>query len=293
MKTFKETALEHMKTTRLSPKTTKQQAWLADKLADLHDIPVADITAPQLLAIARGLESKGQMETAHRVVMFAGRILRFAIGAGYRAERDVAADLDGLLIPVRAVSHPAIIDPAALGAFLRAADAYDGSQHVRRALRLAPRLFVRPSELRRAVWSEFDLAGREWRIPAERMKMRRPLVVPLATQVCDILNAAARESEFVFPGRAPGTCLSENMLSLALRRMMYDRDEVSMHGFRSTASTLLHEGGWESDLIELQLAHVVGPKTARVYDRSQRLEERRDMMQWWSDYLSGLAGGGL
>lgn len=291
MKTFLETARERLNTLRQAPGTAKQQEWLLARLHALHARPVADIQAPELLSIARSMEASDQIETAHRAVMFVSRILRFAIGAGYRTERDVAADLHGLLVPNRATSHPAITDPAALGALLRAIDDLDGSLAVRAALRVAPHVFVRPAELRGMRIEELDFVAAEWRIPAERMKMRRPLVVPLTSQVTDILwrrgtNLGA--SGFVFPGRAAGSCLSENMLTLGLRRMMYGPDEMSVHGFRATASTLLHEGGWQSDLIEIQLAHVVGPKTARVYDRSQRLDERRQMMTWWSNYLEGL-----
>jgi integrase len=253
--------------------------------------PIAAIEAPDLLAVLRRLEKKGIHDTAHRVRAVCGRVFRYAIATG-RARRDISADLKGALAPKGTESYAAITDPAKVGQLLRAIDEYDGQRTTHAALRLAPYVFVRPGELRAAEWTEINLDGGEWRIPAERMKMRELHIVPLASQAVDILrelHALTGAGRYVFPAIGfEVRPMSENTLGGALRRIGYASEEMTAHGFRSLASTLLNEQGWNPDLIELQLAHKERNKVRAAYNRAQRLAERRKMMQAWADYLDGL-----
>ena len=253
--------------------------------------PIAEIEAPELLAVLKRLEKKGLHDTAHRVRAVCGRVFRYAIATG-RASRDISGDLKGALAAKGTKSYAAITDPARVGQLVRAIEDYDGQATTHAALKLAPYVFVRPGELRAAEWSEFDLDRSEWRIPAERMKMREAHIVPLARQALEILREVHKrtgEGRFVFPaiGKRERP-LSENTLNAALRRLGYAKDEMTAHGFRSIASTLLNEQGWHPDLIELQLAHKERNKVRAAYNRAQRLEERRKMMQAWADHLDGL-----
>jgi integrase len=253
--------------------------------------PIAHIEAPELLSVLRDIEAKGNHDTAHRVRAVCGRVFRYAIATG-RAKRDISADLKGALAPKGTESYAAITDPAKVGALLQAIEGYDGQRTTHAALRIAPYVFVRPGELRAAEWSEFDLERAEWRIPSERMKMGELHIVPLASQVVQILRDLRKHTSggrYVFPaiGGQPRP-LSENTLSAALRRIGYTADVMTAHGFRSTASTLLNELGWNPDLIELQLAHKERNKVRAVYNRAQRLAERRTMMQAWADHIDGL-----
>jgi integrase len=225
-----------------------------------------------------------------------GRVFRYAIATG-RAKHDISADLKGALTPKAPQSYAAITDPAKVGELLRAIDRYDGQPATAAALKLAPYVFVRPGELRAAEWTEFDLDGAEWRIPPERMKMGELHIVPLATQAVAILREIqplTGAGLYVFPAIGTRTRpLSENTLGAALRRLGYTNDEMTAHGFRSVASTLLNEQGWNPDLIELQLAHAERNKVRAAYNRAQRLAERRKMMQAWADYLDVLKTNGL
>jgi integrase len=253
--------------------------------------PIAAIEAPDLLAVLRGLEKRGVNDTAHRVRAVCGRVFRYAIATG-RARRDISADLKGALAPKGTVSYAAITDPRRVGELLRAIAGYDGQWTTDAALRISPYVFVRPGELRGAEWSEISFERAEWRIPAERMKMNEQHIVPLARQVVEILQELhihTGAGRFVFPaiGRQIRP-LSENTVSAALRRIGYSNDEMTAHGFRTVASTLLNEQGWNPDLIELQLAHKERNKVRAAYNRAQRLAERRQMMQGWADYLDGL-----
>lgn len=253
--------------------------------------PITEIEAPDLLSVLRDIEAKGNHDTAHRVRAVCGRVFRYAIATG-RATRDVSADLKGALAPKGTESYAAITDPAKVGALLQAIEGYDGQRTTHAALRIAPYVFVRPGELRAAERSEFDLEKAEWRIPAERMKMGELHIVPLARQVVRILRELqlhTNGSRYVFPaiGGQPRP-LSENTLGAALRRIGYTSDVMTAHGFRSTASTLLNELGWNPDLIELQLAHKERNKVRAVYNRAQRLAERRTMMQAWADHIDDL-----
>ena len=257
--------------------------------------PIAEIEAPELLAVLRRLERRGVRDTAHRVRAVCGRVFRYAIATG-RARRDISGDLKGALAPKASCSYAAIIDPAKVGQLLRAIEDYDGQRATYAALRLAPYLFVRPGELRAAEWAEFDLERHEWRIPAERMKMGELHIVPLARQVVEILGglrSLTGRNRYVFPaiGGQPRP-LSENTLNAALRRIGYSQEEMTAHGFRTTASTLLNELGWNPDLIELQLAHKERNKVRAAYNRAQRLDDRRKMMQAWADHLDGLRAAG-
>lgn len=255
---------------------------------------IAEITAPQLLTVLRRIEHRGAVETAHRILQVCGQVFRYAVATG-RAERDPAGDLRGALPPSRAKHLASITDPVRIGELLRAIDGYRGSFIVRCALRLSPLLFVRPGELRKAEWREFDLDAGEWRIPAARMKARAPHVVPLARQALEILRELASltsSGHYVFPGnRSEKRPMSENTTTAALRRMGFEQGEMTAHGFRSMASTLLNEQGWNRDAIERQLAHAERNKVRAAYNYAQHMVERRKMMQAWADYLDTLRAG--
>lgn len=256
--------------------------------------PIAEITAPELLAALRLIEARGTHETAHRTKQRVGQVFRYAIATG-RAERDVSVDLRGALAPIVTTHHAAITDPIAIGHLLRAIDGYRGQPVTLAALKLAPLMFVRPGELRQAQWCEINLDAAEWRIPRERMKMREPHIVPLASQamrvLSDLLPITGR-SRYVFPSlRSNDRPMSENAINAALRRLGYGTDEMTGHGFRAMASTCLNELGCHPDAIELQLAHAERNKVRAAYNRATRLVERRKMMQVWADYLDTLRNG--
>ncbi|MDH4229225.1 MAG: integrase arm-type DNA-binding domain-containing protein [Nitrospirota bacterium] len=257
--------------------------------------PVNEISAPELLAVLRRIEERGAVDTAHRAKQNCGQVFRFAIATG-RGSRDPSADLRGALPPARKTHLAAITDPKEIAVLLRAIDAYRGFYPVRAALKLAPLVFVRPGELRLAEWSEFDLDAATWSIPAVRMKLREPHLVPLARQAVDILrelHPLSGGGRFVFPGgRTPEKALSNNAMLVALRRMGYTNDEMTPHGFRAMARTVLDEVlGVRPDIIEHQLAHAVRDPLGRAYNRTSHLPERREMMQRWADYLDELKAG--
>ena len=261
----------------------------------LGNRPVADITAKELLATVNRIVERGAVESTHRVLQNCGQVFRFAIASG-RAERNPAADLRGALPLVKQTHHAAIIEPNAIGGLLRAIDGYQGSFVTRCALQLAPLLFVRPGELRQAEWSEFDLQAAQWNLPAEKMKTREPHLVPLAPQAVAILralHALTGRGRYVFPSaRSPQRPMSNNAVLSALRRMGYATDEMSGHGFRAMARTVLDEVlHFRPDYIEHQLAHAVRDPNDRAYNRTAHLPERRKMMQAWADYLDGLRIG--
>ena len=256
--------------------------------------PISEVTAPLLLTVVRRIESRGATETAHRALQSCGQVMRYAVATG-RAERDPSADLRGCLPPVNERHHASITEPKKIGELLRAIEGYTGSLATRCALILAPLTFVRPGELRHAEWSEFDLANAEWRIPAEKMKMRAQHIVPLSTQAVAILNELqplTGAGRYVFPGaRTNGRPMSENTVNAALRRLGYSNDDMTGHGFRSMASTLLNEQGWNRDAIERQLAHAERDSVRAAYNYAEHLPERRKMMQAWANYLDGLKIG--
>jgi integrase len=257
--------------------------------------PVGEISAAELLTVLRRVESRGALETAHRIHQVYGQVFRYAIATG-RAQRDPSADLRGALPPVQEKHHAALTDPKQVGALMRSINGYQGSFVVRCAMRLASLAFVRPGELRRAEWSEFDLDGGTWRIPAARMKMRTEHLVPLSRQAAEILrelHPLTGAGRYVFPGaRTAGRPMSENAITAALRRMGYERTQMTAHGFRTLASTLLNEMGWPADAIERQLAHAERDGVRDAYNRAEYLAERRRMMQAWADYLNALANEG-
>jgi len=257
----------------------------------LGKMPVTSIAVRDLRSVLLKIQEAGNQETAHRVRALAERIYRFAIATG-RAERNIASDLRGTLTAVATTHFAAVTDPDAIGQLLRAIDGYQGQPSVMHALRLAPHVFVRPGELRAARWSEFDLKVATWVIPEHRMKMGRQHTVPLSTQVLMVLRELKEitdESELLFPGlRSRERPISDNSLNAALRRLGYAKDEMTTHGFRTMASTRLHELGFASDDIELQLAHLDRNQIRATYNKAERLAERRKMMQAWSDYLDGL-----
>ncbi|EIL98688.1 Phage integrase [Rhodanobacter thiooxydans LCS2] len=262
----------------------------------LGNRPVADITTKELLATANRIVDRGAVETAHRVLQYCTQVLRYAIQTG-RAERNPAAEVRGALPPVKQTHHAAIIEPNAIGGLLRAMDAYQGSFVTRCALRLAPLVFVRPGELRHAEWAEFDLDAAQWNLPAEKMKMRQPHLVPLAPQAVAILrelHALTGRGRYLFPSaRSPQRPMSDNAVLSALRRMGYATDEMSGHGFRAMARTVLDEVlHFRPDYIEHQLAHAVKDPNGRAYNRTAHLAERRRMMAAWADYLDTLKAGG-
>ena len=260
----------------------------------LGKLAVDAISSPDLLAALRRIEAKGAHETAHRTKARCGQVFRYAIATG-RALRDPSADLRGALAPAVSVPRAAITDPKRIGELLRAIDGYTGAGATLAALRLAPLVFVRPGELRKAEWSEIDLQAAEWRIPAARMKMREEHIVPLSTQAVSVLReiqALTGDGRFVFPSiRVKSRAMSDNTINAALRRLGYSTEEMTGHGFRALASTRLNEMGWPPDVIERQLAHAERDKVRAVYNRAQYLTERRKMMQAWADYLAALRTG--
>lgn len=256
--------------------------------------PMQEITAPELLVVLRRIESRGALETAHRVLQNCGQIFRYAVATG-RAERDPTGDLRGALSPWRPKHYPTIINPKAVGDLLRTIDGYQGGLIAKCALRLSPLLFVRPGELRRAEWGEINLDEAEWRLPAEKMKARHSHIVPLSRQAVAILrelHPLTGGRKWVFPGIRTGKePMSENTVNAALRRLGYDKTAFTGHSFRSMASTILHEQGWPSDVIERQLAHAERNSVKAAYNRAEHLPERRKMMQHWADYLDRLRAG--
>jgi integrase len=257
--------------------------------------PIGEIKAPELLAMLRRIESRGALETAHRVRTICSQIFRYAVATG-RAERDCATDLKGALPPYTKGNHPAITDPKEVAPLLRAIDGYQGSFVVKCALQLAPLFFVRPGELRQAEWSEIDLDAAEWNIPAERMKMKVAHLVPLSRQAIVILkelHALTGKGRYLFPcHRSFARPMSNNAVNAALRRMGYDKETMTGHGFRAMARTILDEVlQVRVDFIEHQLAHAVKDPNGRAYNRTSHLVERRRMMEAWAEYLDGLKTG--
>ncbi|ESQ84959.1 tyrosine-type recombinase/integrase [Asticcacaulis benevestitus] len=277
----------------LAEVTIGKAKWLLSLLEpSIGRQPISDIEPYELLAALKEVEARGTHETAKRMRAFAARVFRYAIITG-RARHNPAADLGEALISPKVTHHAAIIEPKAVGALLRAIDGYEGNTTTKLALRLAPHVFVRPGELRHAEWSEIDFDAAVWRIPPAKMKMRQEHAVPLSRQAIAILKegeAVRGHSKYVFPAlRTWLRPMSENTLNAALRRLGYSSDEMTSHGFRSTASTLLNESGkWAPDAIERALAHKDGDNVRAAYHRGTHWDERVKMAQWWSDYLDEL-----
>ncbi len=257
----------------------------------LGTLPISDITSQQLLETLRVVQAR-TVDIAHRAKQSAGQVFRYAVATG-RAERDIATDLAGAL-KSRTVKHSAtILDPLEIGQLLRSIDAYSGSMVVKGALQLSPLLFVRPGELRTMEWDEIDWKKSRWEIPASKMKTREPHIVPLAKQSVGILTdirALTGRDAYVFPSaRKGGRALSDNGVRTALRSLGYSNEQITPHGFRAMARTLLDEElKFRVDYIEHQLAHAVKDPLGRAYNRTKHLSERAEMMQAWADYLDNL-----
>ncbi len=294
--TFEAIAREWLERQDLAPATAKKHHWLLERhvLPVLGAKPISSITAADVLGMLQGLEARGLLETAGRARSQVSVVFRHAV-ATLRAPGDPTVALRGAIKTPKVTHHAAITEPLKLGDLLRALHAYRGGFVVASALKLAPLLFVRPGELRDAEWSEIDLDAATWCIPAHKMKMRASHIVPLSSQAVAILRelqALTGRGQYVFPSpRTSGRPMSENAVTAALRALGYDGDTMTAHGFRSTASTLLHEQGYPSDVIERQLAHKEGNAVKDAYDRAQHLPERIAMMQAWSDYLDALRKG--
>jgi len=282
---------------RFAPATFVKAEWTFNDLIIpyIGKRPIAQITAPELLAVFRRLEARGKNETAHRTKQRCGQIFLYAVATG-RAVRDPTADLRGALAPVVSKNRAAPTDPAEIAKLIRAVHDYRGHPSTEAAFKLSALLFVRPGELRKAEWTEFDLEGGVWRIPAHRMKMREQHIVPLATQAVEVLEAlrpVTSRGRYVFSClRGGDRPMSEAAITAALRRMGYTGDQMTWHGFRTTASTCLNELGFNPDIIELQLAHSERNRVRAAYNKAQRLAERRKMMQEWADYLDALRSTG-
>ena len=257
--------------------------------------PIKEIKAPELLTVLRRVESRGVVEGAHRIRGLCSQFFRYAIATG-RAERNPAQDLIGSLPPAKEKHLAAITEPKKVAELLRAIDGYSGSYVVKCAMQLSPLVFTRPGELRHMEWAEVDFDNALWSIPAEKMKMREAHLVPLSKQAIKILEEVKKltgASKYAFPsGRTFDRPMSNNAVLAALRRMGYTKDEMTPHGFRAMARTIIDEVlQVRPDFIEAQLAHRVSDPLGRSYNRTQHLNERRKMMQKWADYLDGLRQG--
>jgi integrase len=277
--------------------TISKAHWFLRQLEPaIGTMPLADVDPQMLLAALNKLQAKGRHETAKKCRSFASRVFRYGVATG-RCKSDPAQLLQGALITPKARHYAAILEPAKLGELLRAIDSFSGSPVTMAALRIAPHVFVRPGELRHAEWSEFNLKSGIWNIPAGKMKARRPHAVPLSKQVQKILtelHAVTGGGKYVFPSaHGPSRPMSENTLNASFRRMGFEKDEITAHGLRATASTMLNESGrWSPDAIERALAHGESNATRGAYHRGLHWDERVRMSQWWSDYLDQLRVGG-
>ena len=286
---------EHWK----GPRTARHTEYVmrrleADVFTALGNKPIVDITAPKLLAMAKAIESRGALDIAKRALQTCGQVLRYAVAQGI-LERNPAADVKpGDALKARKKSNYARLEGKEVPTLLRKIDSYQGTPHTRLAMQLMALTFVRTGELIAARWDEFDLDAAEWRIPAERMKMRTPHIVPLSTQAVEVL-ATLHElrglSDLLFPGaRDHARPMSNNTILKALERMGY-KHRMTGHGFRGIASTMLHELGFRHDVIELQLAHQERNAVSAAYNHATYLKERRQLMQAWADQLAALRQG--
>lgn len=264
-------------------------------MPSIGTMPINDIEPADVLASLRRVESKGRLESARRMQQLASAVFRYAVATA-RLKSDPTRDLKGALTAPTVTHYGAVTDTKRVGELLRAIDGYEGQGLTKLALQFAPHVFVRPGELRHAEWGEIDLDGAQWVIPGEKMKMRKPHHVPLSSQAIAILQEVALATGptgYVFPSiRTRTRPMSENTLNAALRRLGYTTDEMTAHGFRAMASTLLNESGkWHPDAIERALAHGDNDKVRAAYHRGTHWQERVEMAQWWSDYLDRLRKG--
>jgi integrase len=279
-----------------SPATAVRSEYLLSLVSlSIGKMPVKEIEPADILAAVRRIEKRGKLESARRALQLAGAVFRYAVATA-RAVSDPTRDLRGALTAPTVTHYAAITEPEKVGQLLRAIDEYDGSPVTRLALQIAPHVFVRPGELRHAQWEEIDLEKPLWVIPAAKMKMRKPHHVPLSSQVVDLLGqvrAITGPKGYVFPSlRSRDRPMSENTLNAGLRRLGYATDEMTAHGFRAMASTLLNEcGKWHPDAIERALAHGDRDRVRAAYHRGAHWDERVAMAQWWSDFLDQLRQG--
>ena len=294
--TFKKLSNEWYSQQNTLADSTKYLLWRRlelDVLPVIGSFPINELT-PQIIleGVLRPMENRGVSEMTHRTKSLISRICRYGVACGY-LERDITVDLRGALKPVKKQHHAAITDPVKVGQLLRAIDEYDGSFVVKCALKFAPLCFVRPGELRSAEWSEIDLDSALWTIPKEKMKMDISHMVPLSKQALEIiqeLQSVTNHSKYLFPShRSNARPMSNNAINAALRRMGYKKDEMTGHGFRAMARTLLDEVlQFRPDFIEHQLAHAVRDPLGRAYNRTTHIGERKKMMQEWGEYLNRL-----
>lgn len=260
----------------------------------IGNTPINKVTSKALLAALHKMEQRGITDSAHRALQICGEVFRYAI-ATERAQADLSLVLKGALSPVKEKHHASITDAKGVADLLKTIHIYEGNILTQQALKLAPLLFVRPGELRHAEWSEIDLDASEWRIPAHKMKMKAVHIVPLAKQSLEIfkeIKLINGDGKYVFPGlRSTDRPMSENTVNAALRRLGYEKGQMTGHGFRSLASTILHEQGWPHEAIERQLAHAERNKVSAAYNYAEHLPKRREMMQAWADYLDALRLG--
>ena len=279
-----------------APPTLEKFQWLVGLARPaIGARPVSEVTAPEVLAILRSAEARGKLETARRLRSTIGQVFRYAVSTG-RADADPTGALKGALSAPIVQHRAAIIEPKAFGGLLCAISGYEGAPETRMALELISLTLVRPGELRAAEWTEFDLDAAVWSIPGEKMKMRRPHRVPLAASAVASLRelqTITGHGKFVFPSiRLPTRCMSENTINGALRRLGFTGHEMTSHGFRSSASSILNESGlWNADAIERQLAHVDKDSVRRAYARADFWDERVRMMTWWADRCEELRLG--
>ena len=256
----------------------------------LASSPITEIKASELLEVLRNVQEGGGVEPAHRLLQCCGQIFNYAI-VTERAEHNPAANLRGALQPIRRNNY-AYLKENELPEFLSKLEAYDGELQTKLAVKFLMLTFPRTGEMRQAPWLEMNLEKAEWRIPPERMKMRDPHIIPLSRQAVEVLRELKQITgtfQYVFPNQhKPRGCMSENTILFALYRMGY-HSRATGHGFRSTASTILNEHGFHPDVIERQLAHCERNSVRAAYNHAQYLHERRKMMQWWADYLDGIA----
>lgn len=298
---FKIVAEEFLQKTEVegaAPRTIKKARWLLSQVYPaLGQRPISEIKTHELLLVLKKIEASKRYNTANRVRSVCSQVFRYGI-ATVRAERDICADLRGALVSPRPQHRAAITTANQAGELLRAIEDYQGHELTQIALRLLPHVFVRPGELRWAEWTEFDFEKAVWTIPGHKMKMGRPHSVPLSRQAIAIIRENEHNSaysSFLFPSlRALDRPMSDNTINAALRRLGFTKDQMTGHGFRAMAATLLNEMGiWNPDAIERQLAHEEGNSVRRAYTRGQYWEERVRMMQHWSDYIDQLRDGAV
>lgn len=294
--TFESFAREWLARLDLAPATMSKKRWLLEDLAFpwIGSRPIAEVSPPELLSLLRRVEGRGKLETAQRLRQTLGEVFRYGVACGY-CESDPTRDLRGAIATPKVRHRASLTEPAQVSELMRAIHGHQGTMQVSAALRMLPLVFVRPGELRTAEWAEFDLAAAVWRIPAEKTKMRTPHLVPLPAQAVTILQdlqPLTGAGRYVFPStRSRLRPMSENTINAALRGLGFSKDQMTAHGFRAMARTMLAEQGWLPEVIERQLAHKASGPLGAAYDRAQYLTERRRMLQAWADYLDSLRAG--